>query len=243
MSLEPWIWVVFIIFLLITTFSVMNVIVAVIVEGTLEQANNHSAEQAKRNQAEQEKAGGRIAEIFCATDTNGDNKITKEEFLESMQSQEVLQFLSEVGIDMRQAENLFEILDYDDSGSLDVEEFSNGILKARGEAQARDVLAVQCELWRYEMKVKMTLRTLCKQVHTDMSKVDTEIELLRLDISKLNAFIPGQEAQTMGLPRTPQSRSRNPRTTPPDTQLGNPRPGEAMRAPSEEPVPLDVTDL
>lgn len=189
MKFEPWIWVVFIVFLLTTTFSIMNVIVAVIVEGTLSSAQDRQSETTKKTQAEEEKTASRIAEIFSATDQNGDNEITRDEFLSSIKSEEVMRFLTEVGIDMRQAENLFDILDYDDSGSLDVEEFSKGILKARGEAQARDVLAVQCELWKYELKVKEALRNVCKRVHADMSKVDIELELLHLDISKLDACI------------------------------------------------------
>jgi len=194
---EPWIWIMFVVFLLMTTFSIMNVIVAVIVEGTLEQANDRQAETRKRQQAEMQKAGGKVIEMFCATDANGDGQVTKEEFLASMKRQDVLTYLSEVGIDVRQASNLFDILDYDDSGSLDAEEFSRGVLKARGEAQAQDVLAVQCELWRYELKIKEELQNLCIRVNCNMEKVDDEIDRLRLDISKLDGLAedPNSEVQ------------------------------------------------
>jgi len=186
MDYEPWIWILFIVFLLTTTFSIMNVIVAVIVEGTLGNANDRNADAIKRQAAELEKHASKVAEMFCATDADSDGQVTKDEFMTSMKRPDVLAYLSEVGIDMRQAENLFDILDYDDSGSLDADEFSRGVLKARGEAQAQDVLSVQCELWRYELKIKDELQALCIRVDADMSKVDEQLDLLRMDVSGLD---------------------------------------------------------
>lgn len=198
MDYEPWIWVIFIVFLLTTTFSIMNVIVAVIVEGTLEQAHDRTTESVKPtllDKAELDKVGAKISEMFCATDANSDGQVSKEEFMSSLHRQDVISYLSDVGIDMRQAENLFDILDYDNSGSLDADEYSRGVLKARGEAQAKDVLGLQCELWRYELKIKEELQTLCIRVNTDMAKVDEEVDLLRLDISRLGGMIGNHSVQ------------------------------------------------
>lgn len=185
MKYEPWIWIVFILFLFSTTFSLMNVIVSVIVESTLDQAKDRKAENMKRQEAELKNAGDKVTEVFNASDGNGDGVVTKEEFIEAMGRKDVLAYLTEVGIDARQAENLFDILDYDDSGSLDSSEFRKGILKMRGEAQAQDVLAVQCSLWRYELRVREDLQALCRRVHIDMAKVDEEIDLLHQDVSLL----------------------------------------------------------
>ena len=55
---------------------------------------------------------------------------------------EIIKALFEVGIDVKQAQQLFDILDYDESGELDAQEFIHGILRARGEAKAKDILQV-----------------------------------------------------------------------------------------------------
>jgi len=124
MERHPWIWVVIVGFIIITTYSILNVVVAVVVESTLEQAINQNEEMARKRDAELRSASVKIAEVFCATDQNSDGVITKTEFLDALGRKDVLLYLHGVGVDVRQAENLFDILDYDDSGSLDAEEFT-----------------------------------------------------------------------------------------------------------------------
>merc|ERR1712113_835099 len=172
----PWIWLVFIIFMMLTTFSVMNVILAVIVESVLESAVNHKAEVVKQHEAETRKAGMKVDEVFRATDADGDGQITKDEFLEALKRDDVHQYLQDVGIDVRQAENLFDILDFDDSGALDATEFTSGVLKARGGARAKDVLTVQCNLWKSEQVIRRQLAELCKTVDARMENVDKEMD-------------------------------------------------------------------
>merc|ERR1719469_908273 len=128
------------VFLVLTTFSIMNVIIAVIVESTMEQANNNRAEIVRRQEEELRKAGDKVAEVFQRTDADGNGQITKDEFLEALQRADVNDYLVEVGVDARQAENFFDILDFDGSGTLDAREFTSGVLRSRGQAQAKDVL-------------------------------------------------------------------------------------------------------
>merc|ERR1711920_747950 len=107
---------------------------------------------------------GGIYRLFHQADKNGDGVLTKDEFLQQIQKahkdEDVRRYLHELGIDVRrmettvhQAENLFSILDYDESNSLDAEEFVGGMLKAVGPAQAKDVLALECDGQRSEQKV------------------------------------------------------------------------------------------
>lgn len=188
-KVEPWIWCIFLLFLMLTTFSIMNVIVAVIVESTLEQADDHKSDALKRHEVELREAGEKITKVFNASDADGDGQITKEEFMNALQRQDVHAYLQDVGIDVRQAENLFEILDYDDSGSLDAQEFTSGVLKARGGALAKDILAVQCELWRYEMQLRRQLQRMCRGIDNRVAVVNAEIDVIHSELDGLRGSL------------------------------------------------------
>merc|ERR1712139_34073 len=124
-------------------------------------------------------------DVFVEADTDGNGGLTKEEFLAALQRGDVTKYLHEVGIDVRQAENLFDILDYDGSGSLDSQEFIEGVMKARGEAKAKDVLAVQCDLWRSDRKVRTELTEMKTATFFRVDSLEAEATNLRDDLKRL----------------------------------------------------------
>jgi voltage-gated sodium channel len=182
---ESWSWMFFVLYLSTTTFGIMNIVVAVIVENTVEQATKRQEDVHKKAEQEQKMAAEKISEIFVASDANHDGEVTKQEFCAAMEREDVMRYLQQIGIDVRQAENLFDILDYDESGSLDAQEFTQGVLKARGEAKARDLLTVQCDLWRYEQKFRKDLYELCENMNDKCSSVDEEVALIREDLLRI----------------------------------------------------------
>lgn len=153
MKVEAWSWMFFILFIFSTTFALMNVVVAVIVQNTLEHASHCREEENQKSEQLEHLILAKIVEVFEAADTDGDGDLTRKEFLQSLNNARVVRHLHEIGVDVRQAEHLFDILDYDESGCLDLLQFVEGVLRARGEAKAKDVLAVQCDLWRVENRL------------------------------------------------------------------------------------------
>merc|ERR1719191_470869 len=99
--------------------------------------------------------------------------------MNALKDPDVMRNLQSVEIDMRCAEGLFDILDYDDSGSLDVTEFIEGCMRARGGAKAKDVLALQCDLWRTQQGVKTELQALQGLMNKRFAILDQEFEPLR----------------------------------------------------------------
>lgn len=191
MKHEPWVWIFFLLYLSLTTYAIMNIVIAVIVDNTAEQAMKQKQDLHKKEEEEKRQAAQKISEIFLAADADKNGEVTKEEFLSAMEQEQVQRYLQQIGIDIRQAENLFDILDYDESGSLDAQEFSTGVMKARGEAKARDLLTVQCDLWRYEQKFRKDLYGLCESLHTKCSSVDEEVAHIRDDLLRILGCDPG----------------------------------------------------
>lgn len=189
MKVEPWVWIVFVVFLLLTTFSIMNMIVSVIVDSTLEHARNEKLDLLHAQEAEMSAAVVKIDEIFKRADVDRNGSITKEELLSGLAVKEIQQFLQEVGVDLHFAEHVFDVIDHDGSGELDAREFSTGLAKARGDAKAQDVLAFQCDLWRREKALRDELQNLCVESDVRFSQVNDELDGLRQDLRALGEIL------------------------------------------------------
>jgi len=185
MNVEPWTVIVHLVFLIVMAFSLSNAIIAVIVDSVLDQATSHRADLMKKEEAERKQTEPKILEAFTASDEDGDGVVTKAEFLNSVGRKDVQEYLQSVGIDTRQAENLFDILDFDDTGSLDADEFMSGVLKARGPAKSKEVLAIQADLWRQESFCKREITEIVTMVNTRLENVEHEVGQMRADLARI----------------------------------------------------------
>jgi voltage-gated sodium channel len=167
-------------FMSITTFAIMNVVVAVIVENTLDQAVLKRDNAMQKIRREQKEAIQKAYEIFNACDANGDGSLTQDEFTGALKDQQVQQYLHEVGIHISDAEGLFDILDHDQSGRLSVHEFVDGCIRARGGARAKEMMMLHCDIFKMFKKVKR-----------DILALGPEDLTVKRDILALQAGSPG----------------------------------------------------
>lgn len=184
----------FIIYFYVTTCAILNVVVAVIVENTLDQAGDQREKFNNKQKRVQKEACSKIYEVFYNLDDNGDGQLSKDEFLFALKQHEVTRYLHQIGLDMRQAENLFSILDFDESGSLDAQEFVGGVMKAIGPGRAKDVLALQCDLWRSEEKVWSSLQHAMHRSDAQMTAVEEGVKELRDDLRRLSRQLAEQRS-------------------------------------------------
>merc|ERR1719456_991080 len=103
--------------------------------------------------------------------------------------------LAEVGIDVRQAASLFEILDFDGSGVLEVEEFVEGVMKARGAAKAQDLLAVHCDVWRCEQRVIQHLKSDIGSLRKHVQRLGRKLEMDKMELQEKEEVEARKEAQ------------------------------------------------
>lgn len=185
MDRQPWTVVLFLAYLYITTFAVMNVVVAVIVENTVDQAGAQRQKFQVKQQEIMVESCVKIYEVFRKADDDCDGVITSEEFKQQIEDAEVRQGLQQLGIDMRQAENLFGILDYDESGGLDAEEFVGGMMKAVGLARAKDVLAVEFDLRRSTRSLHDHIGRVAGETEDKISQVEHSVSAVRQHIGQI----------------------------------------------------------
>lgn len=166
----------FVFFILVSQYAIMNVMVAVIVENVVETAFAEDDDQV-HTQAEQmlKKMVFDCYVTFAGMDTDCDGMLTKEEFMEGIRQKKNLVQLHKLGISVEDADDLFDLLDADKSGTITLIEFIAGTLKSRGPAKAKDLLLVQCEQHRTFFKlqeVDSRVKTVDSQMRTVLEKLE-----------------------------------------------------------------------
>ncbi|CAK9112831.1 L type [Durusdinium trenchii] len=172
----------FVLYIFCTSFAVMNCVVAVIVQNTCVHAKERQEDMRSVQEKNDANAMVKILEVFQTADVQQTGQISKKEFLKAMDIPSVMQLMHEVQIDVRQAALLFDVLDYNNSGTLDSEEFLEGIMLARGEARSREVIAAQCDLWKDEHDTIKTLEELEDEISEAIDDVNDFIDTFRSEI-------------------------------------------------------------
>jgi Ca2+-binding EF-hand superfamily protein len=111
-------------FILIVSIALMNLVTAVIVEGSLEQASNDKEVAKAYQQAELKKLIPKIKDMFLALDSDGSGTLDYDEVINA--PEEVKEELSKC-VPSDDLGELFEMIDVDGGGEIDVDEFINGL--------------------------------------------------------------------------------------------------------------------
>ncbi|CAE7948182.1 SCN8A, partial [Symbiodinium sp. KB8] len=134
------IWVfMFLFYICFTYFAVLNVVTGVFCQTAIESAqNDHTAvvhSILKNKQAHVEK----IRALFNSIGDDQTGIITFAMFEEKINSPAVKAYFEVLGLDVWDAWSFFKLLDLDDGGDVEIEEFLMGCLRLRGTARAIDV--------------------------------------------------------------------------------------------------------
>merc|ERR1719188_1614473 len=85
------------------------------------------------------------------------SKIQLEEIFEHWESHA---FFKVFGLDVNQAQGFFELLDLDESGKVDIEEFIGGLMRMRGVAKGADMAMIMFENRRLFKHMKQCMKRL-----------------------------------------------------------------------------------
>mmetsp|Transcript_73637 Transcript_73637/g.227399 ORF Transcript_73637/g.227399 Transcript_73637/m.227399 type:complete len:651 (-) Transcript_73637:20-1972(-) len=185
MEVQGWTWILFVTFLLCTSFGMLNVIIAVIVEGTLDRAMQQHRLKSQKEDSDRRHLIVNVVGLFKKSDTDNDGQVTREEFLSALEQPGCMRMLMGIGIDVAKARNLFDILDYDCSGSLDLTEFIQGMLRARGAATSKDLISLQCDVMRAEQRYREELLEVKDRFVRRLEPVERDIEAAHLEVRRL----------------------------------------------------------
>lgn len=175
-EVEPISFAVIILYMAVTFYAVLNVVIAVIVDVTLSRASEIKDDKSQLALKEEQRVFTKIYEVFHKADENGDGLLTKEEFEEALKLKEVRENLHGVKVNPRDADELFDILDQDESGTLTYTEFINGVQRARAEVSAKNILELQCDIWKSAHQSEVYVKELQERMDriAERSRVRTE---------------------------------------------------------------------
>jgi hypothetical protein len=128
-----------------------NTCISIIVDKTVVIAIKREGMIMDGKRAAENKILDEIKEIFAVADTDNSGEISFEEFIIAMQKPSLIKKMQLLDIPMDDMEELFSLLDTDGGGTLTITELISGILKIRGQASARDLVATY-SLVRHELK-------------------------------------------------------------------------------------------
>lgn len=136
---------IFILYICLAIFAVANIVTAVFVESAVTNAQRDREaiiqEQMESNRVYLQN----MQKIFHELDRDGDGNIAIHELRCAVKDERVVACLNAFGLDITDAHTLFVLLDRDQSGLIDTDEFLLGCLRLKGEAKNLDVAKIQYE--------------------------------------------------------------------------------------------------
>lgn len=141
-EVQPGLLVFFVIFLFITTFGLLNIIVGVICENTMQAAQQNEELQNARRKRQQLAELDKLRQIFVSADEDGSQNIDRNEFVQMSALPEVKEAFDSMELPLDEPEVLFDILDEEAAGELQVDAFILGAMKMKGPPNSMDMKAM-----------------------------------------------------------------------------------------------------
>merc|ERR1719281_1501542 len=138
----------FIFFVFFTNIFLLNLVTGVIVENVLLIAHEDEIQQVKAERRKREDQTKKLNELFILADTDKSQTVSREEFHDMLLNPDVINLLRSLEIHIWDAEDLFDILDVDDSGSMDIKEFFEGFSRVKGSAHGKHLLKLHYDILR-----------------------------------------------------------------------------------------------
>ena len=177
MSNQPAMSIFFILFILLTSFGIMNVITGIIVERTLATAKQNQERFQRNQERERSRVLSHLREIFEFADKDGNGSLTVEEFRTAIRQPDVERKLRLIELPVADAEELFTILDHDGSGELSVDEFIGGCVRLKGVAKSKDLLSVQVSVQALAERLE-TAELQLLQLEEYAAQMDLKMQLM-----------------------------------------------------------------
>ena len=143
LKVQPAFFIVFLLFLFLTTFGILNIIVGVIVENTLNAAKQNQELQERRLQRQLRQELESIRRLFEEADSDGSGTLERGEFVDILHDPVVQQTLIRMEIPIEDPSTLFDILDPQGTDSINFGSFAQGVLRVKGPPTQLDMKTMQ----------------------------------------------------------------------------------------------------
>lgn len=158
---------VFIMYVMITAFALLNVVTGFFCESAIEMAAADREQMVVEMLREKDTLMKEFRTVFDELDTDGSGAIEFEELEELLENPSMQAYLSHLHISTSGAWNIFKLLDKDETGSVSLEEFVEGLLSLKGLSKTIDIAALQYDV----KKLGGVLRDFMEYVEHEFTKL------------------------------------------------------------------------
>jgi len=137
---------IFLTFIAFAIFGVVNIVTGVFVENAMQSGIQDRDTIVQEELLEKETYVEKIKLCFQELDIEHHGCIGLAEFQQAVEDKKVVALINAIGLDITDVQSLFILLDRDQSGSIDIEEFLVGCLRLKGVARTLDIAKLQLEV-------------------------------------------------------------------------------------------------
>jgi len=166
--------ILFLMYISMTVFCVLNVVTSIFVESAMQTAAHHRDLLIQEKIQDKQTYAKHMKDVFNAIDTDGTLRISEEEMELFMEDEHLRLYLEALEINILDARVLFRLLDHDESGEIDIDEFCEGCLRLKGEAKSFDIHCLLFENQRMLLKTKHFMKYVEDRLDTLMDLMQPE---------------------------------------------------------------------
>jgi len=163
----------YLLYIAFALFAVVNVVTGVFVESAMQVSVKdkdiivHEELQAKK------KYLSSMQEIFEEMDEDCKGTISLQEFEEKLKDERVIAYFNVLKLDVSDARTLFQLLDYDNSDEVGIDEFLEGCYKLQGVSRSLDMKIMQYEVQQLTINQQVSfqdVREMLEEVRFHMQR-------------------------------------------------------------------------
>lgn len=141
-------------FIAFSIFAVVNIVTGVFVQSALESSNQDREVVVHEELQNKKKYCEAMRQFFEEIDMDGSGTIGYKEFTGKLDDERVIAYFNALKLDVSDADMLFKLIDFDQSGEIGIDEFLVGCYKLQGESRTLDMKVMQFEVrWLHEVLV------------------------------------------------------------------------------------------
>eukprot|EP00746_Dinoflagellata_sp_MGD_P000073 gnl/MRDRNA2_/MRDRNA2_100128_c0_seq1.p1 gnl/MRDRNA2_/MRDRNA2_100128_c0~~gnl/MRDRNA2_/MRDRNA2_100128_c0_seq1.p1 ORF type:complete len:545 (+),score=109.41 gnl/MRDRNA2_/MRDRNA2_100128_c0_seq1:214-1848(+) len=133
-------------FVMLSHYTVINLLVGVICENVQDVASTEDVDLLTEITKKRQERVERLRRVFDNIDLNKDGDMTKAEFNQMLDQPEFMQEMAALQFDQNELRLLFETLDVDFSGTLQIQEFIEGCMEIAGSQQTKSLMLVRSNI-------------------------------------------------------------------------------------------------
>lgn len=141
-------------YIFFTVFAMLNIITGIFVDTALSSAQVDEEEVIQEMLEDEHSSLMQLKHHFEEADKDKSQTITMSELVSHFQNARIRALLRQLGIEVTEAGDIFNMLDMDHSGEVTIEEFCYGLMRLKGGAKTLDVATLVFENRRMMERVR-----------------------------------------------------------------------------------------